>query len=82
MIKYWGKGKVRINKKKQFYEQENLQLNITKAKEILNWSPKYSIDESIKFTVEWYKFVYIKGSKFAEKISKKQIQFYMNDKNN
>ena len=24
----------------------------------------------------------IKGSKFAEEISKKQIQFYMNDKNN
>ena len=82
MIKYWEKGKVKINKRKQFYEQENLQLNITKAKEILNWSPKYSIDQSIRLTVEWYKFVYINGSKFAEEISKKQIQLYMNDKNN
>tara|TARA_B100000674_G_scaffold215741_1_gene176913 strand:+ start:1266 stop:1973 length:708 start_codon:yes stop_codon:yes gene_type:complete len=82
MIKYWGKGRVEINKKKQFYEQENLQLNITKAKELLNWYPKYSIDQSIRLTVEWYKFVNMKGSKFAEEISKRQIQFYMNDKNN
>ena len=79
MIKFWGNGKVKINKKKQFYEQENLQLDITKAKEILNWHPKYSIDQSIKLTVEWYKFVHDKGSKYAEEISKKQIQFYMND---
>ena len=79
MIKFWGNGKVKINKKKQFYEQENLQLDITKAKEILNWHPKYSIDQNIKLTVEWYKFVHDKGSKYAEEISKKQIQFYMND---
>ena len=79
MMKFWGTGKVKINKKKQFYEQENLQLDITKAKKILNWHPKYSIDQSIKLTVEWYKFVHDKGSKYAEEISKKQIQFYMND---
>ena len=82
IIKYWGKGKVKINKKKQFYEQENLQLNINKAKEILNWSPKYSIAQSIRLTVEWYKYVYMNGSKEAEKISYKQINSYMNDKKN
>ena len=82
IIKYWGKGKVKINKKKQFYEQENLQLNINKAKEILNWSPKYSIAQSIRLTVEWYKYVYMNGSKEAEKISYKQINLNINDKKN
>ena len=79
IIKYWGKGKVKINNKKQFYEQENLQLDISKSKKILKWNPKYSIDQSVRLTVEWYKYVYLNGSKNAEKISYKQIQSYMND---
>ena len=79
IIKYWGKGKVKINNKKQFYEQENLQLDISKSKKILKWNPKYSIDQSVRLTVEWYKYVHLNGSKNAEKISYKQIQSYMND---
>ena len=35
IIEYWGEGKL-IAKKNKFYEQENLQLNITKAKKKLN----------------------------------------------
>ena len=79
IIKYWGKGKVKINKKKQFYEQENLQLDINKSKKILKWYPKYSIDQSVKRTVDWYKYVYLNGPKNAEKITYEQIQSYMND---
>ena len=45
-----------ISKLKKLVEKT---LNINKAKEILNWSPKYSIAQSIKLTVEWYKYVYI-----------------------
>lgn len=29
-------------------------LSIKKAKEILNWQPKYNIDEGLKETIEWY----------------------------
>ena len=79
IIKYWGKGKVKINNNKQFFEQENLQLDISKSKKILKWNPKYSIDQSVRLTVDWYKYVYLNGSKNAEKISYKQIQSYMND---
>jgi CDP-glucose 4,6-dehydratase len=78
IIKHWGKGKVKINKKKQFYEQENLQLNISKANKILKWYPKLSIDNSVKETVDWYKYVYLYGSKKAEEITSKQIENYMN----
>ena len=82
IIKYWGKGKVKINKKKQFYEQENLQLNISKANKILKWYPKLSIDKSVKETVDWYKYVYLYGPKKAEEITSKQIENYMNEKKN
>lgn len=30
-------------------------LDITKAKEVFNWTPKVSLDEGIKKTIEWYK---------------------------
>jgi len=30
-------------------------LDITKAKKILNWFPKYSLDEGLRKTVEWFK---------------------------
>ena len=51
MIKYWGSGKVYSIKKKKFYEQQNLQLDITKAKNKLNWTPTYNIKNSIKISI-------------------------------
>ena len=51
IIEYWGEGK--LVAKKQFYEQENLQLNITKAKK-LKWMPTYNIKDSVTFSAEWY----------------------------
>ena len=36
MIEFWGKGKMKAIKKNKFYEQENLQLDITKAKKNLD----------------------------------------------
>jgi CDP-glucose 4,6-dehydratase len=30
-------------------------LSIEKAKRMLNWSPKYSVDEGLKVTIPWYK---------------------------
>jgi CDP-glucose 4,6-dehydratase len=30
-------------------------LDSKKAKELLNWEPKYSLDESLRITIEWYK---------------------------
>ena len=80
IIKYWGNGRYKILNKKLFYEQENLQLNIQKSNKILKWFPKYSIKESLATTVEWYKFVYLNGTKSAESITKKQILSYFKKK--
>ena len=40
IIQNWGEGKYRANKKKKYFEQHNLQLNIVKAKRELNWEAK------------------------------------------
>ena len=80
ITKLWGSGKVRYKKNFKYYEQKNLQLNITKAQKKLKWSPLYSISDSIKVTVEWYVAVY-KNKSSAEKITKKQIlSFFRNVK--
>ena len=65
IIKIWGSGKIIHKRNIKYYEQKNLQLNISKAKQRLKWKPYYSIYQSVLATTDWYKKVYI------EKISKK-----------
>jgi len=78
IIKFWGKGKIKLSKKQKYFEQKNLQLNINKSMKILRWKPKYSIRKSVQITAEWYKKVLV--DKFnAEKITEKQINDYMNE---
>ena len=77
IIKFWGKGKL-ISKKKSFYEQANLQLNINKAKKNLNWKPTYNIKDSVKFTTEWY-YKVLKEKKSPQLVTKNQIIKYMYD---
>ena len=77
IISFWGKGKL-VAKKKSFYEQENLQLNISKAKKKLNWRPTYNIKESVKITTEWY-YQVIKEKKSPQQVTKDQIIKYMYD---
>ena len=59
MIKIWGSGKIIHKKNFNYYEQKNLQLNISKAKQKLKWKPYYTISQSVKTTIDWYKKVYI-----------------------
>jgi CDP-glucose 4,6-dehydratase len=79
IVKFWGKGKISFKKNQKYYEQTNLQLNIEKSIKILKWKPKYTITKSVQLTAEWYKKVLIE--KFSvEKITKKQIKDYMNER--
>ena len=80
IILFWGKGKVKTNKKNRFYEQKNLQLDISKAKKKLKWFPTYSVKDSVKITTEWY----LKVFKYKEdpfKVTNQQIKDYMNENN-
>ena len=40
--------------KSEFIEHINLNLNSTKAKEVLNWIPHFSPNEAIIDTAKWY----------------------------
>ena len=78
LIKEWGykKQRITIKKNKTFYESKLLSLNINKAKKELQWEPRLSLDETIKFTVDWYKFYFLNMS--TEDISTSQIEYYIN----
>ena len=77
IIKFGGSGEA-IIKKKSFYEQANLQLNINKAKRKLKWKPTYNIKDSVKITTDWYRRV-LKLSESPEKVTSDQIDKYMYD---
>ena len=80
MIKYWGNGKMKLIRKKKFYEQQNLQLDITKAKKKLGWFPTYNIKHSVRITTEWY-FKIFKKRKNPLEVTNEQIESYMNENN-
>ena len=57
------------------YEAQTLRLDITKASSLLGWEPVWSIEETVKATVEWYKS-YRDGNDMA-KVTTEQIEDYI-----
>lgn len=57
LVKQWGKGsfKVLIPTGDSLHEASLLSLDISKARFRLNFTPRWSIDETIEKTAEWYK---------------------------
>ncbi len=56
VIKAYGKGNViNTSDPNAVHEDTLLNLDVTKAYTMLNWTPKLSLEESIQFTVDWYK---------------------------
>lgn len=62
------------------HEAGLLMLDSTKAKSFLNWDPIWSIETTVKHTVEWYR-IFLESN---EVITDQQINLYMDDalKNN
>ena len=80
IINFWGSGKLEKLKKNNVYEQQNLQLNSSKAIKLLKWKPTYSIKQSVKVTTQWYYDV-LKRKKSPSVVTNQQIQDYMNENN-
>lgn len=79
VIKYYGKGQCRdISNEKHLHEANMLNLDISKAKFKLRWTPALNIDETIKMTVEWYKN-YMNCDVY--KLCVEQINLYMHKLN-
>lgn len=72
---YWPKINWKIKKKNKFKENKLLHLNSLKAKKYLKWSTVLNFDNSIKFTVDWYKN-YLENKKNMYKYSLSQISKY------
>jgi CDP-glucose 4,6-dehydratase len=62
------------NSSKNYYESKILMLNSDKSKKILNWQPKYNLEQSIKLTSFWFKELLAK--KNILKVTQKQIMNY------
>ena len=72
-IKYfWPKINWKVQKQKYFKENKLLHLNSNKSKKLLKWSTALNFNESVKFTVDWYKY-YLKNKKNIYYFSLKQI---------
>lgn len=55
-ITAYGKGEwVDVSDKEKLHEATLLSLDITKAKTKLHWHPKLNLQETVKYTVDWYK---------------------------
>lgn len=55
-LQSWGKGNYQTPElNDQPHEAGLLQLDITKAKTVLNWHPKFNSEKAIRKTIDWYK---------------------------
>ncbi len=76
IIKEWGDGTWVSKVDKTDNESKTLMLDSTKIKHQLKWSPILSINESIKYTINWYKAYYAKSDDIEE-LTLKQIENYI-----
>lgn len=58
VVKFYGKGSVRVHKRDQLHEANALMLDNTKVKKVLGWGPTYNVEQAIEETVAWYKRFY------------------------
>lgn len=78
VIKNWGKGEYKVDISRQPHEAGLLKLETSKARIFLGWKPVYEIYETIKRTINWYKYFYngIEKEKLY-KITVKEIWDYI-----
>ncbi len=75
IIKHMKKGSIEISMNTDNQHEANLlQLNCDKAAQILNWSPRWSVDKTIEETAKWYNLFFI--GKDIKKVSLDQINDY------
>ena len=78
LSKQWDenrKKKIVIRKNKKFKESQLLSLNIEKARRELGWKPRLTLEETINFTIDWYKSFFSNGD--IESITNYQIEYFI-----
>ena len=77
-IGLWGSGNYIIEKLQSCNEADYLQLDISKAKRELKWTPQYNFNVALKETVDWYKAYYSVRSSVGKK-TEEQIEKYFSN---
>jgi CDP-glucose 4,6-dehydratase len=78
IIDHFGVGSIEIVESKfKVHEANLLQLNCDKAKQLLNWSPRWNTEKTIKETALWYKY-FLSGEN-VEFITKSQISDFFSE---
>ena len=62
--------------KNKFHEQQNLQIDSSKAKKFLGWKTTYNTKKAVEVTTEWYSKI-LRSKKSAEDVTNQQIKEYM-----
>lgn len=78
IIEIWGGGNYHCNNAKTHHEASVLKLDISKAKQYLDWKPVFNTEEAIKATINWYKRYYT-GDSDMYAYSLEQLNKYVNN---
>ena len=77
MSKDWEYNQFKIKKDKSDIEAGLLKINCIKAKKIIKWKPLWNIDDTLRYTNEWYLNYYKnKNKNTITKITMDQINNY------
>jgi CDP-glucose 4,6-dehydratase len=77
-INYWGKGEYFIRRdENQPHEASLLKLDISKAQAELGWSPKFCAQQSLEYTINWYKN-YFNNNATIVNFTEEQIMMFFN----
>lgn len=76
-IKLWGNGDfIILSQKNQLHEANLLRLDISKARQLLNWKPKFNAEIALSNTIKWYKSFY-NNPNSIEELTSIQINEYL-----
>ena len=76
-IDSWGSGEYQIEQEaNQPHEAGLLKLDISKVKSELNWTPKMNAQETVKFTLDWYKNY---SENYITDFTLTQIKIFLNE---
>ena len=59
ITRYWYGEWEDVSDSDQFYESKAINLNISKAQEILNWEPVWNFEVTVEKTIMWYRNYYL-----------------------
>ena len=64
----WGSGNYSIEEMQSYNEANYLQLDISKAKRELKWTPRYNFSVALRETIDWYKEYYRNPTTMGKKL--------------